>query len=366
MKSLVSNFNNKFLNYNYITNFNYIYDYLINGNSLFNSKRGQEFKDNLKYNKSIYSFYQGEDLSTRTLNLIEIFKNFEEKEKVIDIKKSVRYTDPYSKLICLNDFYFIECSDGKISILYIFKNNIKKVSEIQINGNNGQIRVSIFDNKLLYFNDYNIYILTYNLNEQVINILEKIPLKNTIDCAEIKKDYLLIFGDKEFILWKNKNIVKKINVDMNNNIFIGNFCSEKILPVNNECYITYTSHRIVFKDSTSLQDIKQLNLKTWENELLFIAKITEEYIIAVQERTVVLICVKTKEIVQIMSLGMIDMQLDWRATFCVNNKCLFIMKDSVVYKYKFLKSDKDLKKTVYKYNDFSNITDLVFSGLINN
>jgi hypothetical protein len=81
MKSLVSNFNNKFLNYNYITNFNYIYDYLNNSNSLFNSKRDQEFKDNLKYNKSIYSFYHGEDLSTRTLNLIEIFKNFEEKKK---------------------------------------------------------------------------------------------------------------------------------------------------------------------------------------------------------------------------------------------------------------------------------------------
>ena len=47
MKALVSNFNKKFLNYNYITNFNYIYEYLIHSNSIFNSAKDKEFKDNL-------------------------------------------------------------------------------------------------------------------------------------------------------------------------------------------------------------------------------------------------------------------------------------------------------------------------------
>ena len=359
MKALVANFNNKFLNYNYITNFNYIYEYLNNSNSLFNSKREGDFEDNLKYNNSIYSFYHEEDLSKRTLNLMEVFKNFEEKEKVIDIKKSIKYSNPYSNIICLNDFYFIDITFGKISILYFFKNNIKKVSEIQMNDNYGQIRVSIFDNKLLYFTKDYIYILYYNLDEQVINIFEKIQVKNTIDCGEIKKDFILIVRDKEFILWENKKIVNKINVDMNNIFF------EKILPVNNECYITYTPQTIFFKDTTSLQVINQLNLKNWENKLQFIAKITEEYIIAVEKKMMELISVKTKEIVQIMSLGMIGMG-SYMTTFFIKNKCLFIMEDSLIYKYRFLKSDKDLKKTVYKYNDFHNLTVLVFNGLINN
>ena len=159
------------------------------------------------------------------------------------------------------------------------------------------------------------------------------------------------------ILWKNKKIINKTKVEFEIKSF-GNI--EKIIPVNNEYFIIYYSGCFYFHDIISLQLIKQLNMN---NEIHFISKFKDEYIIAVDYNNMIkLIYIKTKEIVKIISID----EMSSISGFYISNKCFYVKTSDFIYEYKYHKSDKDWKKTVYKDCYRYNLFDLIFNNLIYN
>ena len=207
-KKITFNFNKKYLNYNYINNFNAIYNYLRECNLL-----------NInKINENLYAFCKEKNFYEKTSFLIIIFKNLE-KEQLINFPFQDYSCD--KKGVYLKDDYYLYSYYDKIIIKYYYKKEMTTVAEYNFNNNHfylsfseyspDAVHISLFDNKIICFNYEKILILNYDLNQEKILLNEEIILKGIRNCFEIKKDHFLIVTYEEHILWVNKQQKIKVN-----------------------------------------------------------------------------------------------------------------------------------------------------------
>jgi len=326
LRKMTSNFNKKYLNYNYINNFNNIYEYLL-GNR----------------NEYVYDFYKENNFNEMSLYLLKIFENLElEKNKNLNYEiifkgKKTENDEIYNfdNLVNLNDNYFIYKNYELIGIINYYQNKYHLVAQTNIENDDflsSSIRVSNFDNKIIYFNSNQIFILKYNLYENTIDISEIIPFNNFLNCVEIKKEYLLILKEQELIIWKNKKIEisKIISDDISN-----------IIPINNDYFIGYFSESISFYNTNTLEKIKTLN----DIDLsLKISKFRNEFIICVGYGKITLISIKTKELVQTLEFYYSYFHY-LNIYIYIDSKFIFIIQNDNFSEYKYHNFSKDFEET---------------------
>ena len=285
------------MNYNYIQNFNDIYNYLNN-----------EFDNNSSNN--LYKFYKSKELSEKTTYLNKVFKHLEETNSPTDLIK-INFNNPtfelkdYTFLSFLNDDYFL-CYNNlfkKLYICYYFQNEIGYYSSIDINkylSNSTYISISPYSNKIfLVFSKSNIiYIINYDLNlkENQLSLFWTIELYCCSYCTEIKKGFFLAITNDNLILYENLN--KKMIIENSNHF-------EKIFPVNNEYFIGYKTNNNSesYLYFYNVEDIKIFKKIKCISDIHIIFKLNEDYIIGFSKKYISFIFIKTKEIVQIIDFS---------------------------------------------------------------
>ena len=358
LRKMTSNFNKKYLNYNYINNFNNIYKYLLgNLNKQFkqnnnddNNINNSDNKDNinLDYNKFVYDFYKEENCNEMSLYFLKILENLKKESNknlnyiIKDNDKKNKNDEIYNfeKLVNLNDNYFIYQESQLIRIIYYYQNKFHLVSQINIKDNDflkNSISVSNFDNKIIHFDSKQIFILKYNLYENTIDISEIIPFNNILNCVEIKKGYLLIIKEKELIRWKNKKM--EIRKSISDNI-------TNIIPINNDFFTCFFSQSIAFYNTNTLEIIKTLNNIDFSFK---ISKFRDEFIICVGHGEITLISILTKELVQ--TIEFLCYKKDRRymrnthiLNIYIDSKFIFITQNNLIHIFKYHRFNKDFEE----------------------
>ena len=323
LKKFYFSFNNRYLNYNYIKNFNNIYNYLNNAdiNNLLNKKKLNDLCNKKK-------------LSDKTKILNEIFMELEKEKKLSMSIYNLK--DEFGFITLLTDNYFIYEKNGIIYLAYYYKNKINNVSKIVLNENYKrldeicEVSVSSFTNKIfIILNGEYIYIIKYNLNlgkEQlsIIKIIEEKQNLSFCNCVEIKNDYYLISSLNYILLFIDNTIVKKKEFD--NNI-------EALLPINNEYFIVLNGCYIDFYDLKEFKSIKKIK---HNNLILNIFKFQENYVIYTSEQGIKIIYLKTKEIIQ--NIQIYDL---FNCFFYVKMNNIFIISNYYIFDIKYLPDDKE-------------------------
>lgn len=321
IKKFCSNYNEKFLNFNYINNFNNIYKYI-------DGKNGY-FKGNSRNN--LNQFYKEECLSKQTNYLINIFENMENSEKIeSDLLKRASKSINYYYLSYLNEDYFLFLSkyNDKLMLAYYLYNEVHSSSELTIEDidkyySYSNISISSYSNKIFLNIQYQgIYIIKYDLNlkENQLELLRLIPLNNSINCVEIKKDYLLVIEYNKFILYENMN--KKLDFQNQSNI-------NEIIPINNEYFVGYNNDSyIYFYDINKFNKIKEIKCN---NQIRKIYKLDDDYIFVIDENLIYLIYIKIKEIVQIID----NCNYYCPSFFIKKNNNIYMLSKRNVYKFTY-------------------------------
>ena len=358
LRKMTSNFNKRCLNYNYINNFNNIFNYLLgNQNKKFkknNNNDNNEYNINnsdnndikkLDYNKFVYDFYKEKNFNEMSLYLFKIFENLEQENNKNLNYEIIKYENEnhndkiynFQNLVYLKDNYFIYQEFQLIRIIYYYQNKFHLISQINIKDNNylqKSISVSNFDNKIIHFDSKQIFIIRFNLCDNTIDISEIIPFNNILNCVEIKKGYLLIIKEKEFIILKNKKmeIMKRVSDNITN-----------IIPINNDYFAGFFLHSIFFYNTNTLEKIKTLNNIDFS---LKISKFRDEFIICVGYGKINLISIKTKELVQTIEYlyNSNDNRYSCYLNIYIDSKFIFIIPYEIIYEYKYHSINKDFEE----------------------
>ena len=327
LRKIVINYNKKFLDVNYINNFQKIYQYLSQNNKLINVEKNffenkplyctNEINHSFYNDKNIYLFYNENNICEKTKYLINLldFKDDNKNEKIIYNNGDKEQIFPINsgKILFLDNEYIINVDEDKVYIYYYFKNTLNFVSSIQLNDKINHLSTSSYDNnKIICTSSKKIFFLGYDLKKNNISLLNtitmdnikycseikrnNISLLNTINnikyCSEIKRNNLLVINNYDIVIIfvNNNQITKKI---INNNLLL----SESIFPVNEDYFISIYNSSIYFYDVNTLQEIKMLNIG-YSPIITFIGK---EYITQICRGIIFLINIKTKELVQIIN-----------------------------------------------------------------
>ena len=209
---MTMNFNNKFLNYNYIHNYTNIYNYL-HLNNLKMNECNEKYDDNsssAQYNEDLYYFYNIDNFIKMTKYMNNVIKLYNENNINKYNSNNQLFLNNYN-IVYIKDDYFADFGNYTLKISYYLKGQIMTAVEIPLENNNNlnnynnfglfqttdslfynyKINISSFDKKIIVILNPNIYIFKYNINEKQILILGKISLNNWINYIEIKKDYFL-------------------------------------------------------------------------------------------------------------------------------------------------------------------------------
>ena len=334
LKKFILNFNRKYLNYCYINNFNNIYKYLKENDQAIYDTNIQKMEN---VNKNIYLFYKSDNFSNQTSILNDIFSNLEINNK---FEIFFNYSNEYQDFVYLNDYYLVaQKNDNEIHIVYPFKNEIKTVTKIKLDGGFNDyimfINVSKFDNKIIViFNQGKIFILNYILNENKIFIKEEIKEK-AIYCVEIKKDYLLFYNNNNFYLWKDmKKDIKKS-------------CPYKIshiCPVNSEFFLVHDNEKniIYFYDVNTLRELKKINNIY---SLINISTFRNKYITFLGKNMIYLINIKTQELVQIIKYD------NYHYRYYVNNNNIYLIYENTMNHFHYISENNEFILIKKEYNN---------------
>ena len=346
-RKIISNFNKKYLNANYINNFKNIYQFLSQNNEAINNPKSRFlFGNNESNNKNdnIYLFYNENDINKMTKYLINLLDlNDDNKNENIIFNnegEKLKFTDDNLKSIeFVNDDYIMNSDQDKVNIYYYYKNSLKNATSIQLNETVNNLSSSIFDNKIICTTSKSIFLLGYDLEKNNIYIIEKIQMSNINYCVEIKRNNLLAINNDKIILLENTK--PKIEKNLKKQLFETEF----ILPVNEDYFISTFNSSIYFHDVNTLQEIKMLNVGYFHKIALF----RNEYIISFDREIISLIYIKTKELVQIIEFD----NKEFNNIHIINRNNICIGSGYFIYKMKYNSQDKyfDIEKIkVKEYN----------------
>ena len=383
--NFINNFSLKFPNYQYLTNFHTIKEYI----SSIKNEKLSEFEKEKEFNKQINLLIElSDDLSITK-------KQLEQKIKIANTKKLCDYQriaeNPFGELkytsfthvdFCKRDNNFIFSYDTGLKFYHLLKNNTIYL-DYEYNFKtviNAFILTKNEEELIISENGY-IYIFLYDkIEKKFIKPKNKENSKYIIFNGGRKINYLYLLSDYTLItlsddgkmgVWKRKNEEELPNKKVGEKIYelikvITQFwnCYE-ILEVNNNYFLCLMrDYNLKFFDCDEVNEIKTIKIKFGDymrEKFKHMAKINNEYVVIGVKNMYVLLSIKYMEIVQYFVLPNIRNVISvFKYDF--DNMILLIAKatdeENVFYQYKFDEEDKILieishfENQAEKYGDY--------------
>jgi len=393
--NFIKNFSPKFQNYQYLSNFHTINDYI------------SEIK-NLKLNEFIIEKEFKNQINILIAISEDIYitkKELEEKQKFESVKKLNDYQkiceNPFGELkyssfthvdFCKRDNNFILSHDNNLKFYHLLKNNTIYLDyEYNFKTTINNFILSKNEEELFLSENGYIYILLFDKKEQkYIKPKDKEKSRYIIANGGKKINQLFLLSDKTLItlsddgklgVWKrnDEDDLNKIKIKNNEKIYINVkmisslWSCYELLEVNSTYFIALMRDcNLKFYDCEEVNEIKTLKIKYGDylrEKFNHMVKINNDYIIIGVKNMYVLLSIKYMEIIQYYVLSNIKTVISvYKYDF--DNIVLFIGKatddENVFYQYRFDEEEKILKEISHFENSIEKYGDYRFNFLNNN
>ena len=383
--NFVGNFSLKFPNYQYLTNYHTIKEYI----SSIKNKKLNEFEKENEFNKQINLLMEISDDISITKKQLEQKIKLSETKKLCDYQRisenpfgELKYTSFTSVDFCKRDNNFIFSYDSILKFYHLLKNNTIYLDyEYNFKTTINAFILTKNEEELIISENGYIYILLYDETEKKF-IMQKNKENNKyiifnggrkINYLYLLSDYTLITlsDDGKMGVWK-RNFTEEIpNKKSSEKIYelvkvIASLWScYELLQVNNQYFIGLMRDcNLKFFDCDEVNEIKTVKIKFGDyirEKFKHMVKINNEYVIIGVKNIYVLLSIKYMEIVQYFVLPNIKNIISiFKYDF--DNMVLFVAKaadeENIFYQYKFDEEDKILKEISHfenkaeKYGDY--------------
>ena len=392
--NFINHFNPKFQNYQYLSNYHTINDYI----SGIKNEKLKEFVEEKDFKTQIYILMEiSEDIYITKKELEQNIK-MESVKKIGDFQKICE--NPFGELkystfthieFCKRDNNFILSHDGNLQFFHLLKNkNIYLDYEYNFKTAISTFLLSKNEEELLVSENGYIYILQYDKNEEkYIKPKNKETSLYVIPNGGKKISQLLVLANKnlitlsddgKLIVWKrnNEEDINKLKYKNNEKIY----SNVKVIPSLWSCYeflevndnyflALMRDCNLKFYDCDEVNEIKTLKIKYGDylrEKFNHMVKINNEYIIIGIKNMYVLLSIKYMEIVQYYLLPNMKTVISlYKYDF--DNMLLLIGKpndeENTFYQFKFDEEDKILKEVSHFENSIEKYGDYRFNFLNN-
>ena len=258
LEKIISNFNNKFMNYTYYNNFHYLKNFVNNTNEY------------------LIKFKDTSDFKKQTMNLIDLFTLFYTK---MPITKSLKINN-------IKEYYSLEDKiPEKINNKYFFDKSLNSIGNYNINKN-----------------DFNFYWKLNDFKETIYTISLSLDKKIIYACLKNKKIVKFFYFDEKEFLIKNQEIIDTEDKDSHFN---------KCIQLTDKYIATADNNNIkIWKNTNNeqLEKEKTIGIDSKTSDLLLV---NNEYFISSQpnKKTITVINKNTFEISKtILNVDSIDSQ----------------------------------------------------------
>ena len=383
--NFINNFSLTFPNYQYLTNYHTIKEYI----SSIKNKKLNEFEKENEFNKQINLLMEISDDISITKKQLEQKIKLSETKKLCDYQRisenpfgELKYTSFTSVDFCKRDNNFIFSYDSILKFYHLLKNNTIYLDyEYNFKTTINAFILTKNEEELIISENGYIYILPYDETEKKF-IMQKNKENNKyiifnggrkINYLYLLSDYTLITlsDDGKMGVWK-RNFTEEIpNKKSSEKIYelvkvIASLWScYELLQVNNQYFIGLMRDcNLKFFDCDEVNEIKTVKIKFGDyirEKFKHMVKINNEYVIIGVKNIYVLLSIKYMEIVQYFVLPNIKNIISiFKYDF--DNMVLFVAKaadeENIFYQYKFDEEDKILKEVSHfenkaeKYGDY--------------
>ena len=383
--NFINNFSLKFPNYQYLTNYHTIKEYI----SSIKNKKLNEFEKENEFNKQINLLMEISDDISITKKQLEQKIKLSETKKLCDYQRisenpfgELKYTSFTSVDFCKRDNNFIFSYDSILKFYHLLKNNTIYLDyEYNFKTTINAFILTKNEEELIISENGYIYILPYDETEKKF-IMQKNKENNKyiifnggrkINYLYLLSDYTLITlsDDGKMGVWK-RNFTEEIpNKKSSEKIYelvkvIASLWScYELLQVNNQYFIGLMRDcNLKFFDCDEVNEIKTVKIKFGDyirEKFKHMVKINNEYVIIGVKNIYALLSIKYMEIVQYFVLPNIKNIISiFKYDF--DNMVLFVAKaadeENIFYQYKFDEEDKILKEISHfenkaeKYGDY--------------
>ena len=383
--NFINNFSLKFPNYQYLTNYHTIKEYI----SSIKNKKLNEFEKENEFNKQINLLMEISDDISITKKQLEQKIKLSETKKLCDYQRisenpfgELKYTSFTSVDFCKRDNNFIFSYDSILKFYHLLKNNTIYLDyEYNFKTTINAFILTKNEEELIISENGYIYILPYDETEKKF-IMQKNKENNKyiifnggrkINYLYLLSDYTLITlsDDGKMGVWK-RNFTEEIpNKKSSEKIYelvkvIASLWScYELLQVNNQYFIGLMRDcNLKFFDCDEVNEIKTVKIKFGDyirEKFKHMVKINNEYVIIGVKNIYALLSIKYMEIVQYFVLPNIKNIISiFKYDF--DNMVLFVAKaadeENIFYQYKFDEEDKILKEVSHfenkaeKYGDY--------------
>ena len=383
--NFINNFSLKFPNYQYLTNYHTIKEYI----SSIKNKKLNEFEKENEFNKQINLLMEISDDISITKKQLEQKIKLSETKKLCDYQRisenpfgELKYTSFTSVDFCKRDNNFIFSYDSILKFYHLLKNNTIYLDyEYNFKTTINAFILTKNEEELIISENCYIYILPYDETEKKF-IMQKNKENNKyiifnggrkINYLYLLSDYTLITlsDDGKMGVWKrnfreeipNKKSSEKIYELVK--VIASLWSCYELLQVNNQYFIGLMRDcNLKFFDCDEVNEIKTVKIKFGDyirEKFKHMVKINNEYVIIGVKNIYVLLSIKYMEIVQYFVLPNIKNIISiFKYDF--DNMVLFVAKaadeENIFYQYKFDEEDKILKEISHfenkaeKYGDY--------------
>ena len=383
--NFINNFSLKFPNYQYLTNYHTIKEYI----SSIKNKKLNEFEKENEFNKQINLLMEISDDISITKKQLEQKIKLSETKKLCDYQRisenpfgELKYTSFTSVDFCKRDNNFIFSYDSILKFYHLLKNNTIYLDyEYNFKTTINAFILTKNEEELIISENGYIYILPYDETEKKF-IMQKNKENNKyiifnggrkINYLYLLSNYTLITlsDDGKMGVWKrnfreeipNKKSSEKIYELVK--VIASLWSCYELLQVNNQYFIGLMRDcNLKFFDCDEVNEIKTVKIKFGDyirEKFKHMVKINNEYVIIGVKNIYVLLSIKYMEIVQYFVLPNIKNIISiFKYDF--DNMVLFVAKaadeENIFYQYKFDEEDKILKEISHfenkaeKYGDY--------------
>ena len=385
--NFINNFNSKFQNYHYLSNFHTINDYIL---EIRNEKLNKFIKEKEFRNQINILIGISEDIYITK-------KDLEEKQKMESVKKLSDFQkiceNPFGELkyssftyvdFCRRDNNFILSHDNNLKFYHLLKNNtiyldyeynfktsinyfiLSKNEEELFISENGYIHILLFDKNESKF-------IKPKDREKSIYVLSNGGKKVNLLFLLSDMTLITISDDGKLGVWKRnyEDGLDKLQLKYDEKIYTNIktipslWSCYEFLEVNDTYFLTLMRDcSLKFYDCEEVNEIKNIKIKFGDylrEKFNHMVKINNDYVIIAFKNMYVLLSIKYKEIVQYFVLSNMKSVISlYKYDF--DNMLLLIGKttdeENIFCQYKFDEEDKILKEishfenTIEKYGDY--------------
>ena len=395
--NFINNFSSKFQNYQYLSNFHTINDYILE----IKNEKLNEFEKEKQFKKEINLLIEMfEDIYISKKEL-EINKKMESVKKIGDFQKicenpfgELKYSSFTHITFCKRDNNFILSYDNNLKFYHLLKNNTIYLDyEYTFKTNINTFLLTKNEEELFISENGYIYILFYDKKEEkFIKPKDKEKSRYIMPNGNKKISNLFLLSNMTLItlsddgklgVWKrnDEDYLNKIPSKNNKEKIYTNIktipslwsCYE-FLEVNENYFITLLRDcTLKFFESEEINEIKSFKIKYGDylrEKFNHMVKINNDYIIIGVKNIYVILSIKYMEIIQYFVLSNMKNIISLFKYEGFDNMILIIGKEAedenIFYQYKFDEEDKILKEISHFENSIEKYGDYRFNFINNN